>query len=319
MNSVFAALELIRFRSAWQAVSVQPPLFILGHYRHGTTHLHNLLSLDDRFGFPNMFQVSYPNTFLTTEALSSVIANFFVPLKRPFDNVPLGMSVPYEDEIAMVSAARVSPYLSLVFPRRISYYDGHLSLQNASVDDISRWQNALLTFFQKLTLKHNKPLVIKSPPHTARIPLLLEMFPEAKFVHICRNPYDVYQSTMKMVTIGSRWTRLQTDAVDLRRRTISTYREMYDAYFDDRELIPSGNLHEMSFEDLQERPIDEIERMYRRLGLPEFFEVEHRLRDYLRSIASYERNRFSPLDERDAALIRSEWSRSFGEWGYSCP
>ena len=319
LNSAIAKLEAIRFQTTWNAVPVMPPLFVLGHYRHGTTHLHNLLSRDVRFCFPNMYQVSYPRTFLTTEAGSSAIANFFVPRKRPFDNVRLGMAVPYEDEIAMVSVARVSPYLSLVFPRRIDYYDSHLSFRDSSAKDIARWQNALLTFFKKLTLKYGKPLVIKSPPHTARIPLLLEMFPGAKFVHIRRNPCEVYQSTLKMVESGSRWTRLQNDAVDLRRRTINGYREMYDAYFKDRGRIPPGHLHEMAFEDLQEKPVKEIERMYETLGLADFHETEHRIRDYVNSIAGYKRNRFPPLDDQESALLRSEWKRNFEEWGYSLP
>ncbi len=319
LNSAIATLEAIRFRTAWNAVSVLPPLFVLGHYRHGTTHLHNLLSLDGRFAFPNMYQVSYPHTFLTTEAANSAIANFFVPRKRPFDNVPLGMAVPYEDEIAMVSAARVSPYLSLVFPRRTDYYDSHMSFRNSREEDISQWQNALLTFFKKLTLKHGKPLVIKSPPHTARIPLLLKMFPEAKFVHICRDPCEVFQSTLKMVESGSRWTQLQNDAVDLRRRTINGYREMYDAYFEHRGRIPLGHLHEMAFEDLQEKPVKEIERMYETLGLADFSEIEQRVRDYVNSIAGYKRNRFPRLDDQESALLRSEWKRNFDEWGYSLP
>ena len=319
MNSAMAMVEVVRFRNAWNAVSVMPPLFILGHYRHGTTHLQNLLSLDQRFAFPNMYQVSYPHSFLTTEAVNSKLADFFVPRKRPFDNVPLGMKVPYEDEIAMVSAARVSPYLSLVFPRRSEYYDGHLSFRNATPEDISRWHDALVTFLRKLTLKTAKPLIIKSPPHTARIRLLLEMFPNAKFVHIRRNPCEVYKSTIKMIESGSRWTRLQNDEFDVVRRTLNSYREMYDAYFEDREHISAGHLHEIAFEDLSRHPVKQIQRMYMALGLPEFSVVEHRIRKYVESIAGYERNRLPPLDGQEADLIRKEWLRCFEEWGYSLP
>ena len=47
---------------------VGPPLFILGHWRSGTTHLHNLLALDTQnFAFANTYQVTNPLTFLTTE------------------------------------------------------------------------------------------------------------------------------------------------------------------------------------------------------------------------------------------------------------
>ena len=42
-------------------IPVEPPLFILGIWRSGTTHLQNLFALDSRFASPNWFQVSFPH------------------------------------------------------------------------------------------------------------------------------------------------------------------------------------------------------------------------------------------------------------------
>ena len=58
-----------KYGSQIEAVLVLPPVFILGHWRQGTTHLHNLLSLDPQFAYPTLFQTLYPRSFLTTEAL----------------------------------------------------------------------------------------------------------------------------------------------------------------------------------------------------------------------------------------------------------
>ena len=60
----WATAEAMVYRSTARQ-TVQPPLFILGHWRSGTTHLHNLLSLDERFAYPRFDQVMIPNTFLT--------------------------------------------------------------------------------------------------------------------------------------------------------------------------------------------------------------------------------------------------------------
>jgi hypothetical protein len=57
------------------------------------------------------------------------------------------------------------------------------------------------THAQVLFLQQDKRLVLKSPPHTARVRLLREIFPGAKFVHISRDPYEIYQST-KRVCVG---------------------------------------------------------------------------------------------------------------------
>jgi hypothetical protein len=64
-NSPTAWLEERLYGRRIQAVQVPPPLFILGHYRSGTTHLHNLLALDRQFGYPTLLQTLYPHTFLT--------------------------------------------------------------------------------------------------------------------------------------------------------------------------------------------------------------------------------------------------------------
>ena len=45
------------------------PLFIVGHWRTGTTLLHELLILDPRHAFPTTYQCMEPNHFLLTERL----------------------------------------------------------------------------------------------------------------------------------------------------------------------------------------------------------------------------------------------------------
>src|SRR5207244_7988419 len=78
---------------------------------------------------------------------------------------------------------------------------------------------------------YGQPLVLKSSGHTCRIRLLLELFPDAKFVHIHRNPYAVFQSTRRTVLKVSPWSVLQRpDHSDLDDRTIRQYKEVYDVF-----------------------------------------------------------------------------------------
>jgi len=318
-NTVLRRFESLIYHKRCSAMSIPPPIFVLGHYRQGTTHLHNLLSIDRRFAFPTMYQASYPHTFLTTEGVTAKLANFFLPSKRPFDNVRMGLDVPFEDEMAMIIAARISPYLSGVFPRRAVHYDRHLTFRDASDAEVRQWQEALIFFFKKLTFKYDRPLIIKSPPHTARIRMLLEMFPQAKFVHIHRNPIEVFNSTIKMLTKASPWVRLQSDRVDWADRTIRVYREMYDAFFAERALIPSGHFCEVGYEDISANPRQELRKIYEELSLPDFSEVEADLGAYLDSISSYERNRFPALTDSEAENLRTAWHRNFKAWGYRLP
>jgi len=316
-NSPIAWLERARYRHRWEKIAIPPPLFVLGHYRSGTTHLHNLLAVDPRFACLNAYQATYPDTFLLTERIGSKLLANFLPRTRPFDNVRLGFDVPYEDESAMTAATRLTSYVTGVFPKRQSHYDRFLTLQNATPDEVSRWRVGLMRLMQKLTLKYGKPLILKSPPHTCRIRLLLEMFPHAKFVHIHREPYVVIQSTVHMMESAVDWLRLQdTTNMDWTERALRQWREMYDQYFAQRELIPAGNLHEIAFPDLERDPVGELRRMYDALGLPPFDEVEPGIAQYLESVAGYKKNRFTELSPELKARIAETCRRGFEEWGY---
>src|SRR5439155_10948162 len=106
-----------------------------------------------------------------------------IPRRRPMDNVAIGMSEPHEDEFALNCLTQMSFFNSWAFPRRAAYYDRFLTLRDCSREEIARWQNALRWFVQKLTYKHSRLLILKSPPHTGRIRLILDVYPDEKFVH----------------------------------------------------------------------------------------------------------------------------------------
>jgi hypothetical protein len=316
-NSVFRWYEDHHYGPKWKDVAVPRPLFVLGHWRSGTTHLHYLLGLDDRFACPNFYQVIYPHTFLSTEGWYSGLTAFLLPDRRAYDNMHLDLTVPCEDEFVMCVCGFLTPYLTGVFPRRAADYDRFLTFRNAPPQAIEEWKSSLQMFLKKLTLKHGKPLILKSPPHTCRIKLLLEMFPDAKFVHIHRNPYAVFQSMVHTYATGLPFGRLQhTNKVDWSERLIRQYTELHAAFFEERSLIPADRFHELAFEELEKEPVSEIRRLYEALGLPAFAEVEPSLRKYLDSLSDYRKNEFPELESDVRRRIAGEWRRCFEEWGY---
>jgi omega-hydroxy-beta-dihydromenaquinone-9 sulfotransferase len=317
MNSAYRWQEERRYRRQWQDIDVPPPLFVLGHWRSGTTHLHYLLGLDDRFACPNLYQVHFPHTFLSTEQSTSSVVAALLPKHRPYDNVRLALEVPNEDEFAMCVLGFMTHYLTGVFPRRAAHYERFLTFRNAAPEEVERWKSSLLTFLKKLTFKYRKPLVVKSPGHTCRIKLLLEMFPDAKFVHIHRDPYTVYQSHVLTHEKGLPFGRLQrTDRFDWSERVIRQYQELYDAYFEERGLIGAGHFHEIRFAELETDPVGEVRKLYEALGLPEFGRAEPALRAYVESQSGYRKNTFVDLAPDVRRRVASEWRRCFEEWGY---
>jgi hypothetical protein len=318
-NSLFRAWERWRYEVAIRATKPQPPLFILGIWRSGTTHLHNLLARDPRFAYPDFFEVFYPHTFLSTGWLNRGLLARFLPERRPQDNVRMAITEPQEDEFALNCLTQLSWVLLLTLPRQAARYEKYLTFRAASADEVARWQAALKWFVQKLTYaKGNRPLVLKSPAHTGRVKLLLDVFPEARFIHIHRNPYDVFRSSLHSARSAIPYWTLQRPALaGLEETTLAQYEELYGAYFADRDLIPAGRLHEIGYEGLVADPVATLRGAYEALQLPDFSAAEPRISAYLATIKDYERNRFADIEPPWKQAIATRWRRSFDEWGYA--
>jgi hypothetical protein len=317
MASLVRWYENKKFHTKILAVPIKPPIFVLGHWRNGTTHLHNLLAVDPRFASPNLYQVLFPHTFLSTERYGRLL-RFFLEKRRPLDNMAQDFHMPNEDEIALCNLTGLSPYMSMIFPRRIDYYDRYLTFQQVPENEVERWKSGFTFFLKKLTWKYDRPLILKSPPHTCRIRLLLELFPDAKFVHVHRNPYIVFQSTKHAEEIGLRWFSLQKpDLSELNSYIIKRYKAMYDAFFAEKDLIPSGNFHEVALEDIEREPIGQMRTLYEKLQLPDFENVEAALQQYIGSLRNYKKNEYPELPPDLRREISKAWQRCFNEWGYT--
>ena len=308
-----------RFDAAIAATPLAgPPLFVLGHWRSGTTHLHNLFAQDTiHFAYANTYQVINPHTFLTTEALNTRLFAGLLPDTRPMDNVALSFRSPQEDEFAPLLMTGLSPYLGVTFPRRDDAYAPYLSFRDAPPDDVETWARAFTWFLKKLTFKYGRRLVLKSPTHTARVRLLLRLFPDARFVHIHRHPYEVFQSFRHYYDTAMWFTYLQRpdlDAID--EKILRRYTALHDALFDDVPRIPAGQFHEVRYDDLERDPVEVLRGTYQALDLGDFAAAEPAIRAYLGTVRGYEKNQFPPLEPEWKARVAAEWRRSFECWDY---
>lgn len=316
-NTFFAWWAKRKFASVLANTTVPPPVFILGHWRGGTTLLQQYFAHDDRFGFPTFYEVVFPRGFLLTEDRNSARYSWYLPSTRIFDNMSYGFSAPAEDEFGLAVLTGMSPYLSWSFPRRCQHYDRYLTFRDVPQTEIDHWKSTFKEYAKRLTARHQKPLVLKSPTHTCRIKLLLEIFPDARFVHIHRDPYVIYPSTKRMLETFMRSAQLQTfDPAMLEERILRQYREMYDQFFAERHLIPPGRFHEVGFEELEHHPLAKMEEIYQALGLPDFSVARPKLEAYLATVKDYRKNQYPDLSAPLRGRIRQDWARAFDEWKY---
>jgi hypothetical protein len=295
---------------------VAPPIFILGYWRSGTSHLHNLLSLDPSFNCPTAYQTMFPHHFVYSQPWGVKLFNYLSPGKRPMDNVAFYGDTPHEEEMALAALTGVSPYLRILFPVTASNGYSAVDPDQLPSGALAEWERAFRYFMKKLSFSKGKRIVLKSPPHLGRIPVLLKMFPGAKFVHITRNPYVVYQSFQKNWRRGHALSHLQKpDPLVIKEVILSWYTDLFALYERDRQLIPPGDLHELRFEDLEKSPRQSLEKIYQELSLPGFENFWQRASAYLDGLAGYKKNAYT-LTEEVRALINQRWRFFFERYDY---
>lgn len=294
----------------------EPPIFIIGHWRTGTTLLHELLVLDPAHSYPNTYQCLSPNHILLSEEFMKKMFSGLMPSRRPMDNMKAGWERPQEDEFALCLLGVPSPYHTIAFPNHPPQNQEFYDLEDVSKAERKQWKAAFLRFIQQLTLKTGKRLVLKSPPHTCRIKVLQELFPKAVFIHIVRDPYVVFPSTVNLWKSLYRTHGLQKPTFEgLEDLVFETGLRMYNKLEETRSLVHPSRFYEIRYEDLVAHPLREVQRLYKHLELGDFETMRPSLENYLNGVSGYKTNKYTLTPEQEAE-IAERWGSIIERYGY---
>ena len=317
-SDLFSWIETKRFGEKIAATPIpQDPIFIIGHWRTGSTLLHQLLNLDPNLAAPTLFQVAEPGCFICGYRYYLPIFAAMVPNHRPMDNVKIGMNEPQEDEYAIYRITDHSPIERLVFPKDKKYFllDSCSFLPNDE-NEKNEWVEILCAYFKKLTFFHKKRIVSKNPFNSWRIIELAAMFPEAKFIHIVRHPYDVIPSTINMWKIVLQQNSLNDkgsypgieEVTEGLAKILTTIKR-------DSTVLQYENFYEMRFEDLEADPIALIKEIYSRFHMPFTNELSNKIQSFMHDLKDYKKNEFQ-LDIKEKELIRKQLSQHMKIFNY---
>ena len=319
MFSPIRTYQYLRYRKTFEKVKLaEDPIFVLGHWRSGTTHLHNLLTQDWRFGYVSALQVIAPDIFYVAGDGLKALLRKGTPENRLIDNMSWSIDSPQEEEMALGNMSPYSFYHFWSFPQQAQeYFDRYAIFKDVSSDVVETWKEKYLEVLKMATLNmQGRRLVIKNPANTGRIPVLLEMFPNAKFIYLHRDPYDVFLSTRNLYKKTLPIAQLQEISdEEIDANILTFYTEMLKYYLEYRDTIPARNLIEISYAELDENPMPVMRRIYGQLNFWPFARVRRRLRRYLNSLAGYKKNRYQ-LSAEDIRKVNERWKFAFDEWGY---
>ena len=317
--SPFRILEKLLYGSKEARCTVKRPLFILGHWRSGTTLLQQMLAQDSQFGFINpLMNFTFSFYHLLGWAFEKVISDHLED-GRPMDNMEYAMNLPLEEYIVFSTIEENSVYPLNFFPQAFLKYNENAFIDKMPAERRKRWCRKYDYLLKKTTfLNDNKVLLLKSPDNTARLAALLRMYPDAKFVNIYRNPYDVIRSTIHLYEkIMDNWALEKLPSRNtMEDWIIETFRNMYLAYFEEMKECGPDNLYEICFEEFEKDPLPIMEELYRNLDLGGYDEAKDAIAKYWNDRADYKKNSFD-LSEELILKVNSRLGFYFEHYKYA--
>ncbi len=323
LSSGFAALEKAKFGKQIEEYEINPtPIFILGHWRTGTTHLHNMLGRDPNHTFSTLYQVLFPDSFLTTGKLGPKLLKNAVPAQRSYDNVAQNFFESAEDEIGLMKlTGGLSFYSALMFPDRAPEYEKYIDFMEATPQERKAFKEALVHFIKKIMIATGgQRVVVKSCPHSARIRMILDVFPDAKFIHIHRHPARAFSSMVHMRQKVDWENFFQVPAEEFIKQrwdhTATIGERLYTRLIEDRALIPKENLVEIAYTDLIGNELSVLENIYSQLQIPDWEQYKKVIAPYVESLKGYKVNQL----KRDPELeqyVYDRWRLVYDTYGYS--
>ncbi len=298
-----------------------PPVFILGHWRSGTTHLYNVMSKSGAWGFVPPIATGLPWDLFGIARVFRPLLEKALPEHRYIDNIPVHPDSPQEDEIAVANMSPLSFYHGIYFPKAFAEFLARgLFFDGCTEKEIEGWKQRFQYLMRKLYLHQGrKPLLIKNPVYTGRLAMLAAMFPEAKFIHIHRNPYEVFLSMRNFYKkLLAEFALQGYDHVDIDEAILTVYARMMAAHEREAAAMPADRYIELRYADLDAEPMETLKETHRALYIPGFEAAEPRYAAYLASVKSFEKNKFD-FPEEAAQKVEARLQPFLRKWAYRRP
>jgi hypothetical protein len=161
-----------------------------------------------------------------------------------------------------------------------------------------------------------KIMVLKNPANTYRVQYLKEMYPNAKYIHLYRNPYEVYASSIRFHLDTYGIFSLQTwDEEEVKKNVLDIYNELYINWDQKIEGIPKENWIDIKYEDFIKEPMKILEQVYKELNIKDFDENKQKYIDFIESQKDYKPREYEFTDEF-IKLVNENCDHNFKRFGY---
>lgn len=326
LSEPFRLIERRKYQDTVSNIGTEKsPVFIIGHWRSGTTFTHYLLSQDPGFFYQSKYENFFSDNFLTTEEffkpVLSKVMNFFSPVKEWRSNISktMNLDTPSESDTALIAEISEFTYhWAHLFPKSAKmYFDKYLFLEDLTEQELGQWQQKMRNLLNKVYFKNNnRRLLIKNPGDTARIKYLLDIYPNARFIFLHRNPYEVFYSNLKLWSHVLDTVALQTiSEKEKKDLVLHVYKKLHTKYFEQRDLLKPNQLVEVSYEEITSSPLSVLKGVYDQLELEGFEDAYEYFKNYIDNRPKWEKSGYE-MSATDIKQLNREWDFAFRLWGY---
>jgi hypothetical protein len=256
------------------------PFIIVGVPRSGTTILHRMLSADaGNAGIP-MWRLYRPFPIIgkkdNRQAMTRLELQFRRPVFPEMDSKHIIREDKEEECIWMMGLTFHSICFWVVAP--VSSYAEWLFVQ----DQKKYYQEYSLLLKVQQQATPGKRLVLKAPDHTPNLGTLLSVIPNARVIHLHRNPTTCLTSANSMFYSAH---RAVTNDINPRRMA-EINKKMYSHYLEagrKARIDPAVNnaVLDVQYDQLVKDPMQTVKDIYAHFGTPWSDEYQERLKNFL--------------------------------------
>ena len=248
---------------------VPRPVFVTGLLRTGTTLVHNLLAQHPGLRVPALWELMHPAAGRTGTAETDRLVTTTQSYVDEYNAVAPGLKAIHfldarrPDECHRLTANAMQ---SMVFEMRyrVPGYGAWL----AGTDDTPAYAYHRRQLQAILWARPGGPVVLKCPFHLWSLESLMRVYPDARVVHLHRDPAETVPSTCSLCLAIRAARSDRVDPHEIGRQWLARIEAAVDDLDRARKAIPAGQLLDVRYRDLMADPIGTMRRVGEFIGVP---------------------------------------------------
>ncbi len=248
---------------------IAPPVIIMGLPRTGTTKLHRMLAVDQRFPSLRAWQIMNPAPFPGGPGADgrdpriSAAEQVDAMVDATVPELMAGHPIRAEDVDEEFVTLMEMNFDYLLLAMRVEAPRFEAWVRTRPVLPNYRFLRRCLQYLQWQTGNAGKPYLLKSPLHLSALDALLEVFPGATLVHCHRDPVAAATSFMRLSELARGLCYDRVDPHALGTWILTLLGEQIQKNLEQRAALRQRlKIIDVAFRDIARDPFAAIDRIY---------------------------------------------------------